>query len=314
MDWMTVLPLIALCMDFVWGDPRSLPHPVQGIGWVLHRLENYIRLHGRVSKTSGVCAVCAVLLLVGGLVHVGVHLPLLGGAVALYCAWAGLAAGSLLFECRKAANAIARSVDEGRAAVAMLVSRDTTASERPELYRALAETVAENVNDGFVAPFFWLCLGGPVGLWLFKTVSTFDSMWGYRTEKWAKLGWAGARLDDFLGWIPARITAMLFALTAPLAGIPKQQWHWGCVRRDAKKMDSPNAGWPMSMAAWLHGRRMGGATVYFGKVKEKPILGPFVNSHKGEWDFVGIEQLLRHVRITAMLGGVLLWLFFFIVL
>lgn len=316
-----LLPLMALGMDMAFGDPRCIPHPVQGIGRVLDVLEQVVRkVH--VSRFSGSLCLVLLLVLVWATAHWLVGIPVLGVLISLYLAWSGLALGSLLRECGKASQAIALpDIECGRAAVAMLVSRDVSQADRDALYRALAETLSENFNDGFVAPYFWLILGGPVGLWLYKAVSTMDSMWGYKTEKWRLLGWAGAKLDDMLAYIPARLAAFFLAVTGPVAGVAGRRSFidlWQRVDADARTMESPNAGWPMAMAAWQHDRHMGGIAWYFGQKKAKPVLGPrAVHDAEGlhgldaqprVWDAEGIEALLRHVRIAAIAGGILLWL------
>ncbi|UZP68654.1 adenosylcobinamide-phosphate synthase CbiB [Desulfovibrio mangrovi] len=310
------LPLMALGLDVVLGDPCALPHPVQAVGWALNRLERIAR-PCHVSKLSGALCLAVLLIAVGLTVWSLTAIPVLGVFLALYFAWSGLALGSLLHECRSAATLVAeQDLEAGRAAVSMLVSRDLSQAEQSDLYRALGETLSENFNDGFVAPFFWLVLGGPLGLWLYKAVSTTDSMWGYKTEQWRELGWAGARLDDVLAYVPARLSAFLLALSAPLAGVGAGMSVfrlWRHVASDAAQMESPNAGWPMAMAAWLHRRSMGGTTWYFGQAKDKPLLGPRrlgdeTVAYGRQWDAAGIDALLRHVRIAAVLGGVLLWL------
>ena len=196
-------------------------------------------------------------------------------------------------------------IEAARAAVAGLVSRDVSGLETADLWRALAESVAENANDAFVAPLFWLVLGGPAGLWAYKAVSTADSMWGYRTDRYHDFGWFAARADDVLAWLPARLTvlAMLPAAWSLGAG-------GGVLLRDivvdAHKSASPNAGWPMAAAAWLCGGGMGGPSVYFGKLVEKPRLGPAC----GLWDARRFSLLSRVVLLTGVIVAVvtvLLW-------
>lgn len=316
------VPPVAFGLDLLLADPRSLPHPVQAIGRVLTGMERLVRSFAHTpQRWHGVACLMLLLLLVYGLVSTMMGIPALGVFFALYAAWSGLSLGGLLRECRAAADVVATGDSPtARQAVSMLVSRDLSVADESELYRALAETLAENFNDGFVAPFCWLLAGGPAGLWCYKAVSTVDSMWGYRTPQWAALGWAGARLDDCLAYVPARIAAVLLAAASSVARWDGWSGHavlsdeplstlWGRVRRDAGSMESPNAGWPMAMAAWLHGRSMGGPTVYFGSIKEKPCLGPRQNAGTAlqQWDRAGVEQLLRHVRMAGLLGAVLLW-------
>lgn len=298
------IPLAAFVIDAVFGDPRSLPHPVQLIGRLLNKLEKTAR-RNFPNKLGGFLSLLILLLMVFIVVNLCIGIPYVGWVFALYFAWSGLALGSLLSEGTKAVHAVASgSLKEGRKAVSMLVSRDVSESTEEELYKTLAETLSENFNDGIIAPFFWLMLSGPVGLWLYKATSTMDSMWGYKNEKWKELGWAGAKFDDLLAYLPARFSAMFLQCTANLAGLGTGRGVWDGVVQDAAKMESPNAGWPMAMAAHLYGRPMGGSAVYFGKVKEKPVLG----SGAEAWDNHSLLQLIKHIRLAAIFGCGLLWL------
>ncbi|MCT4626847.1 adenosylcobinamide-phosphate synthase CbiB [Halodesulfovibrio sp.] len=298
------IPLAAFLIDVVFADPACLPHPVQLIGRMLNKLEKLARKNFP-NRVGGVLSLVILLLLVFIIVSAFIDIPYLGWVFALYFAWSGLALGSLLNEGTKAVQAIASgSLDRGRSAVSMLVSRDVSNATQEELYKTLAETLSENFNDGIIAPFFWLVLSGPVGLWLYKATSTMDSMWGYKNEKWIDLGWAGAKFDDVLAYVPARLSAMFLQWTANLAGLGPAKGVWNSVVRDAEKMESPNAGWPMAMAAHLYGRPMGGEAVYFGKVKEKPVLGV----GDDVWNKHSLMQLIKHIRLAAIFGCGLLWL------
>lgn len=298
------IPLAAFVIDAIFADPSFFPHPVKLIGRMLDKLEKTARKN-LPNRLGGVLSLLILLLLVFVIVSICIGIPYVGWIFALYFAWSGLALGSLLNEGTKAVQAVASgSLDEGRKAVSMLVSRDVSESSEEELYKTLAETLSENFNDGIIAPFFWLVLSGPVGLWLYKATSTMDSMWGYKNEKWIDLGWAGAKFDDLLAYLPARFSAMFLQCTANLAGLGSGRGVWNSVARDAAKMESPNAGWPMAMAAHLYGRPMGGSAVYFGKVKEKPVLG----AGDEAWDKATLVQLIKHIRLAAIFGCGLLWL------
>ena len=322
--WLCLLPLLALGLDALLGDPRGWPHPVCWIGWVLNRLESKARAWAGAGGESGadvaegvaktvsakrlrLAGVAAVLLVAGGaggLVWLLSCLPGLGWLAALYFAYAGLALRGLVQEVDQARRTLLREgIEPGRLAVSGLVSRDVGGAAEDDLYRALAETLAENFNDAVMAPFFWLCLAGPAGLWAYKAVSTMDSMWGYKTERWRDLGWAAARLDDALAWIPARISAAVLWFAAPrdAAGT----WPgWAVITSQARKMASPNAGWPMAAAAWLHDRTMGGPTRYHGSMVEKPLLGP---EKAPVWDSASLQGLLRHIRRAGIVGSFALW-------
>ena len=323
---------LALLLDLCLGDPRlPWPHPVCALGRLLHWLEGPARhwmtvrqdnaenttcsglsLRGRLAGL--VCLLC-LLAVTAFVVRLCLALPLLGTLAAIYLAWAGLAAGSLL----RTGSIVLRRVETcslagGREALSWLVSRDTSQMDRPLMRKTLADTLSENFTDAVVAPFFWLLLTGPVGLWLYKAVSTTDSMWGYLTPRWRWLGWAGARADDMLAFIPARLSAALLWLTDTVL----QHWraadriwsgHWPGVRvlaSQAKGMPSPNSGWSMATCAWLCGARMAGPSVYFGQMVQKPWLGP-PQSEASPWDTARLHALCALIRQGTILGGLSLW-------
>jgi adenosylcobinamide-phosphate synthase len=302
----SLLAAAAVLFDLILGDPPRLPHPVRAIGAAYAALDALADRLGWRTRCFGTCCVLAVAAASCAIVYGATRLPGLGWLFALYFAYAGLAMGGLLREGRRAARFLKNNDPEGaRQVVAELVSRDVSGLDAAGLWRALAETMAENANDAFVAPLFWLVLAGPGGLWVYKAVSTADSMWGYRTDRYLLLGWFGARADDVMAWLPARLTACVMLLAAPLLGLGK-----GVLLRDitadAKKSASPNAGWPMATAAWLCGGHMGGPSVYFGKLVEKPGLGP----RNGCWDanrFSLLVQLILSTGIIVAVLTVLLW-------
>ncbi|MGE4293229.1 MAG: adenosylcobinamide-phosphate synthase CbiB [Desulfovibrio sp.] len=303
MDISTFIPMIAFGLDLALGDPQGWPHPVRWIGWLAGRLEGAGRLLGAggPSKAFGTGAALALLVLVVLGYGLATFLPVLGWFAALYLAYAGLALGCLLKEGRRVAALLdAGELEQARSALALLVSRETEALDEEGCRRTLAETLSENFNDGFVAPFFWLCLTGPLGLWLYKTVSTLDSMWGYRTEEYKNLGWFAAKADDLLAWIPARISFVVLVFCGGLLGLD-----WRAALRgapaDARTMESPNAGWPMAAAAWLCDAGMGGEAVYFGKPKHKPELGPTGRA----WTTLTLQALQRLLLWSAVFFALL---------
>lgn len=267
------IPVLAVILDAAIGDPPAWPHPVRAVGALLACVEPRARRLPVPERIAGAIATLFVLLVTWAAVRLLLMMPFaIAMAAAVYLSFSGLALGQLYREGRAAVALLEQNNLEGaRAAVGMLVSRDVGNADHDELCRVLAETLSENLNDAFVAPFFWLAIGGPMGLWLYKAASTMDSMWGYPHEPWTRFGIAAARLDDVLAFIPARLTAGLLRLAVPRGSL------WPGTRRvaaDARTMKSPNAGWPMAACAWLHGAAMGGRAVYAGMAVEKPILGP----------------------------------------
>ena len=337
---------VALVFDLWLGDP-DLPwrHPVCAVGKLLDRLEaparRFMRKGGpdaerRRGRFAGAVALAALVGLTGAAALGLVSLPVLGPLLALYLAWAGLAMGSLLRTGREVLRRVEKYDEpQAREALSWLVSRDTSAMDRPLMRKTLADTLSENLTDAFMAPFFWLLVGGPVAMWCYKAVSTTDSMWGYVTEKWRWLGWAGARGDDVLAYVPARLSAcaawladrgaafcraglrflpheMRHGQMPPVQIQPVRHWQgrWPGLRvvaRQAAGMPSPNSGWSMTACAWLCGARMGGPSVYFGTLTPKPWLGP-EREEAAPWDHKRLLALCKLLRYSALCGGLVLWL------
>lgn len=148
-----------------------------------------------------------------------------------------------------------------------LVSRDTENLSDSDIRKAAIETYAENLSDGVIAPLFYLLVFGLVGLFLYKAINTLDSMVGYRNDKYEKFGKVAARLDDVANYIPSRITAVLIVTLFGKLGKLTQTWRYGALH------ESPNAGYPIAAMALSLDVSLGGATPYFGKIKEKPYFG-----------------------------------------
>lgn len=316
--WLPVLGGAAVFLDLLVGDPALLPHPVRLLGGVAKSLESGLRQSAKQSqkekkvayRLAGALGTCIVVLAAAAGAYGLAALPTFGPLFALYLAYAGLALGALLREGRVVRRRLFEERDllAARAALGMLVSRETKDLDRQGVMRGLAETISENANDAFVAPCFYLVLGGILGgapewgvaaMWAFKAASTLDSMWGYKTKKWRNFGFAAAKLDDVLAWVPARITALAMLATAALerrVNLRDIGTLWRSIGRDAASTDSPNAGWPMSAGAWLACAWVGGPAVYFGVRKEKPVLGPEQN----EWTEARLRTLFSLVRSSCV--------------
>jgi adenosylcobinamide-phosphate synthase len=200
-------------------------------------------------------------------------LPLAGLIGAIIISSTCLAIRSLHIESARVATALSSGdLPQARQHLSWIVGRDTERLDEPEIWRALVETVAENTSDGIIAPLFWLTVGGPVAAMAYKAVSTLDSMVGYRNERYMHLGWASARMDDILNFIPARLTAILMIVAAAMSGHSAS----GAIRitmRDRLKHPSPNSGHPESAAAGALGVRLGGEANYSGISSWKEYIG-----------------------------------------
>lgn len=291
-----LLPLLALALDMVFKDPPGWPHPVRLLGLMADRLEGMARWMGSPLRLLGAVCVILTALAAWAVVMALISLPLIGWAMALYFSYAGLALGSLLQEGGRVAGLLrCGQVEHARSVLAGLVSRDVANLDEDALRRTLAETVSENLNDAFIAPFCFLLFFGPAGLWVYKAVSTMDSMWGYVDERWRELGWAAAKSDDLLAFIPARITAAAMLLCARIMGLATVP-SWKRLAGHAARTESPNAGWPMAAAALSLNAGVGGPASYCGRIKEKPWLGP----QSVRWDDEKIVQLLTLVRNAGL--------------
>lgn len=306
MEYWWLFP-VAFFLDMAFGDP-PLPwrHPVTIIGRLLHGLEVYARRVGGSRPVGAMCLLLTVALS-GYAVFILTDMPMVGLVFAVYFAYAGLSLHALLHSCEQCLDVIENgSLEEAQKALSMLVSRDTSVQDKDMLRKSLADSLSENVTDAVVAPMFWLMLGGPVGLWAYKAVSTMDSMWGYKIEKWRTLGWAGARMDDVLAFIPARLAVLFLWGAACLARTAQHNGgRWPgltVIAQQASGMESPNSGWPMAAASWLLGARMGGPTVYFGEMNNKPWVG-LPEAEAQAWDAAKMRVLLILVRNAALLAA-----------
>ena len=265
-----ILPLLlGWLLDFVFGDPSRLPHPVVWFGkmisWGEHRLN-----HGAHRMLKGAVVALALILMVffvvWGLKRLVPNMVLwliLDTIIIFYC----LAGTTLIREVREVFLALDRSLDEGRQQVARIVGRDTSQLSAQEVRTAALETLAENLSDGVIAPLFWFALLGTPGMLAYKMVNTLDSMIGYRTERYKDFGCWAAHIDDVANYIPARLTALLMVIASGKLTLLKFVWKNG--RRHA----SPNSGYPEAALADILNCRFGGPHYYFGELFDKPYIG-----------------------------------------
>jgi adenosylcobinamide-phosphate synthase len=256
-----------------------LRHPVVWMGALIDRLDRALNretLPGPARKRNGVFALIVLLIVVG------VPTALIGGALrVLPCGWiieailatALLAQKQLGRAVAAVADGLDRSLAEGRKAVSEVVGRDPEALDEAGVARAAIETLAENASDGVIAPLFWLLVLGLPGIALYKAVNTADSMIGHKSPNYLDFGWASARFDDVLNWVPARLTGLLLVMAAWLLPGANAAAAWETMLSDAKKHDSPNAGWPEAAMAGALGFALGGPRAYDGEVHELPTMG-----------------------------------------
>ncbi len=236
-------------LDFLVGDPSWLPHPVrwigQPIGWVDRSRERLPVSDRLLGITMGIAYPLIVVLITGGVLSFGGrYSSILSDVMAVFLIWSGLSARSLYTTGREVFESLNEGVLEGaRRAVGRMVGRQTEGMTLEGVSRAGIESLAEGYLDSLLSPLFWLLVTGIPGMMAFKTVSTLDSMIGYRSESYREFGKVSARLDDLMNWIPARIS-LLFV---PVASLVVDGSSLGAIRigvSDRQAHPSPNAGHP----------------------------------------------------------------------
>ncbi|MGE3285631.1 MAG: cobalamin biosynthesis protein [Pseudonocardia sp.] len=290
--------LVGAVADALLGDPRR-GHPVAGFGRVAAALEQRWYADSRAAGAAYTAA------LVGGTVLLGVlaeRLPArtLTTAAATFVVLGG---GSLAREGDALAGELCRGdLAAARRRIPSLCGRDPASLDAAGIARAGTESLAENTSDAVVAPLLWGAVAGVPGLLGYRAVNTLDAMIGYRSPRLLRFGWAAARLDDIVNWVPARVTAVLTAAVAPLVGgSPRavlRAW-----RRDAAAHPSPNAGPVEAAAAGALGVRLGGLTVYAHGLEQRPVLGS--GPPPAPADLRRAARLSRLVGAAAVLVAVL---------
>ncbi|WP_430391285.1 adenosylcobinamide-phosphate synthase CbiB [Dyella sp. 20L07] len=294
--------LLAVCLDAWVGEPRRA-HPLVGFGWLTRAVESALYAKRR---TAGVLAWCCVVLPLVALTW------LISAYLDAYSSWLAGAWNVLLLyltigyrSLADHALPVARALREGdlvaaRSAVGRMVSRDTALLDETQVAAAATESVLENGNDAVFGALFWFVLLGAPGAVLYRLANTLDAMWGYRTPRYEYFGWAAARIDDVLNYVPARLTAMSYVLL----GNAKRAWR--CWRTQAPAWDSPNAGPVMAAGAGALDVQLGGAAPYDGVWEPRPLLGEGAPP-----DASVIDRAWRLVRRTVILWLLILWLFAF---
>jgi len=284
LEYIIFLPVFAVgayILDLILGDPVRLTHPVQVMGRLISMLERAL-LRGTASSAmqrfAGLLMVVLTIAIVAG-VSIGILVvcwkvsKILFVAVSLYMAWTSLSVKSMGDAARSIGESLAGGDGEGaRKRLSCIVGRDTATLDREGVVRATVESVSESTADGIVAPLFYLAIGGPVLAMIYKAVNTMDSMVGYRNDRYRYFGTAAARLDDVMGYLPARITAALMIVSAFIL-----RFNWrgalATLSTDGQNHPSPNSGLSQAAVAGALGLRLAGPMSYGGIIHDKPFIG-----------------------------------------
>lgn len=263
--------LLAITLDYCLGEPPNAYHPLVAFGQWANRLETQLlnlQQTTQRQKLAGILAwSCALLPSLIGLLEL--ILPTTVNALfeilVLYCC---IGARSL----QQHANAVYQALEQhdlclARQQVGKIVSRQTSQMTAIDARRASIESVLENGADAVFAPLFWFILFGPFGALIYRLSNTLDAMWGYKNQHYQHFGWAAARFDDVLNWLPARLTALSYALLGNTT-LAFNAW-----QNQAHLLDSPNAGPVMTAGAGALNLKLGGPACYHGQLKNKPWFG-----------------------------------------
>jgi adenosylcobinamide-phosphate synthase len=272
-------------LDLLFGDPNYAAHPVRLMGASLSRIEVFLRKIGLNGYTGGVLLflTLALLWVVGVSTAVAYLPPPVAWILQAFVIYSLLALRDLLKHGWDVQRAAGRNDLEGaRVAIGKLVGRDTTVMDLAACRRAAIESLSENLVDGFLSPVFWYAIAGLPGLLVFKVVSTMDSMVGYKTARYLRFGWCGARADDLMNWIPARLTWLLLGLAAlftPACSVRKAlRTGW----RQHHIVPGPNSGWSEAAVAGGIQRKLIGPIWASGKLVTELWLGDPNDAPAGE--------------------------------
>lgn len=281
--------LAGFVADLVLADPRR-GHPVAGFGWLATGVERFSYHDNRTAGLLHTAVLVGGVTMSAAVLQRRVRSGWVRAALTAAATWTALGGTTLARTGTQMADLLeAGDLAGARALLPSLCGRDPAALDSAGLARAACESVAENTSDAQVAPLFWAAVAGPPGVLGYRAINTLDAMIGNRSQRYARFGWAAARLDDVANYLPARLTGTMVLVCAPLAGgSPVQAARaW---RRDAARHPSPNAGVAEASFAGALGVRLGGPTQYRYQLEIRPTLG--------DGPAPGPTELRRAVRLS----------------
>ncbi len=261
---------IAFVLDKTLGEPKN-NHPLVIFGSFANKVEAKNN-QAKATRTDGVkslvICVLPVILIIGFLQYEIFEDGLAATVFSAVCLYISIGWQSLFEHTTAVMTPLAKgNTKKAQQNLAMIVSRDTEQLDEQQITSATIETLLENGNDAIFGALFWFIILGPVGAILYRLVNTLDAMWGYKNERFLSFGWAAARLDDVLNWVPARFCAFSYALAGNYRTAIR------CWRTQAPQWKSPNAGPVMASGAGALLITIGGDAVYHGESEQKPTLG-----------------------------------------
>lgn len=312
MNYHIIAFFLGFLLDLLFGDPHWLPHPIRLIGWLIANVEKCLRKKEEEKERNEkreiflgiwmvlivlVCTFLAVSLILFFTYKISIYAGIFVETIMTYQI---LATKCLKTESMKVYQCLKnQDLTSARRAVSMIVGRDTEILNEQGIAKAAIETVAENTSDGVIAPMLYTALGGPILGFLYKAVNTMDSMIGYKNDRYLYFGRAAAKLDDFVNYIPSRISAYLMIAASFTGG----QCFSGkraflIYKRDNRKHASPNSAQTEAVCAGALGIRLAGDASYFGKIVKKPYIGDELR----QVEYEDIRRANRLLYITVWMG------------
>ena len=312
--YFAAVPILALCIDGILGDPRSQYHPVVLMGRVISLGEKILYRPTATNQEKirdGILMVLftlTIIALVGALILAifsafGFYGYVLGSALVLYTT---IAPKALARDANEIVHVLAEGdLNKARQCLSWIVGRDTNHLNESEIARATIETISENIVDGIISPFFYFLLLGPIGALLYRASNTMDSMLGYKNERYLYFGRAAAKWDDILNYIPARLTAGLLLLSGWILHDDVSQGY-AMMKRDAQKHPSPNGGYAEATVAGLLGIRLGGYNYYQGVAEFRAYMGDMHKSITRVHIQKTVQLMYMCAVLMAFLGSALM--------
>jgi len=289
---------IAYVLDLIFGDPQNIIHPVQVIGKMISSGEKYLlgKRHESDRKYkffAGMILNITVISLTYGITYLirrTSENSIIFTVAEIYLMYTVFSINSLAREGNRVYNILKEgNIERARKDLSYLVSRDTGTMDEKMIIRSTMETISENTVDGIVAPMLYMFLGGlPLSI-TYKAINTFDSMVGYKNEKYMDFGKFSAKLDDVANFIPARITGILIVIGSIILGYDYKN-SLKVFIRDRKNHSSPNSGHAEAGVAGALGVQFGGRGSYFGKEVDKPVIGDKIKDFE-------LEDIKKNIKI-----------------
>lgn len=303
---------LAYILDLILGDPRWLPHPVRGMGWLAKKLELPLRRAVKSERNAGLIFSAIIISIVWGLTSIIIWQTTsfnryLGLGFSILFIYTALSIKDLKVESMRVCQALEEGdIITARQNLSLIVGRDTQNMDEKDIIRATVETIAENTADGIISPLFYAFIGGAPLALTYKAVNTLDSIVGYKNERYRYFGWASAKLDDLVNFIPARLSTLFLPLASWLIGKDGLS-SWKISWRDGTKNPSPNSGFPEAAVAGALGIRLGGLNFYNSIASLKPFIGDNINPLETRHIKESIKIAYNCSALVLITGVVLTW-------